>query len=185
MISRKFRESGGVLGDVVEAKQGLGTGQDAKFFRYFWEVSQEKIGLGYSNSTDAWERNKKWLPLNKGGSFRKWYGNREYVIAFDRENRDLLKDLGNHLPSEHLYCKPFVSWSDITSANNSFRKFDSGFLFSNTGHCAFPKSAREESTLLSYCNNKFVNMMTKILNPTIHFHVGYFNLLPYPSLHLH
>jgi type II restriction/modification system DNA methylase subunit YeeA len=169
------------LGDVVEAKQGLGTGQDAKFFRYFWEVSQEKIGLGYSNSTDAWERNKKWLPLNKGGSFRKWYGNREYVIAFDRENRDLLKDLGNHLPSEHLYCKPFVSWSDITSANNSFRKFDSGFLFSNTGHCAFPKSAREESTLLSYCNNKFVNMMTKILNPTIHFHVGYFNLLPYPS----
>lgn len=163
---RSIFETEPSLGDIVEARQGLGTGQDAIFFRYFWEVSQEKIGLGYANPTDAWEAKRKWLPLNKGGSFRKWYGNREYVIAFDQENRNLLKELGNHLPSEHLYCKPFVSWSDITSANNSFRKFDRGFLFSNTGHCAFPKSARDESTLLSYCNNKFVNMMTKILNPS-------------------
>lgn len=183
-VSEKIRsifEAEPSVGDVIEAKQGLGTGQDAKFFHFFWEVSRAEVGLDFPNVRDAWSSNKKWLPLNKGGSFRKWYGNREYLIAFDKENRDILKELGNHLPSEHLYCKPFISWSDITSANNSFRKFEHGFLFSNTGHCAFPKNATEESILLSYCNNKFVNMMTKILNPTIHFHVGYFNLLPYPS----
>ncbi len=183
-VSEKVRdifEAEPSVGEVVEAKQGLGTGQDAKFFRFFWEISRKGMGLDFPSVTDAWTSNKKWLPLNKGGSFRKWYGNREYVIAFDKENRDVLKELGNHLPSEHLYCKPFISWSDITSAINSFRKFEYGFLFSNTGHCAFPKSSTEEFILLSYCNNKFVNMMTKILNPTIHFHVGYFNLLPYPS----
>jgi hypothetical protein len=183
-VSEKVRdifEAEPSVGEMVEAKQGLGTGQDAKFFRFFWEISRKGMGLDFPSVTDAWTSNKKWLPLNKGGAFRKWYGNREYVIAFDKENRDVLKELGNHLPSEHLYCKPFISWSDITSAINSFRKFEYGFLFSNTGHCAFPKSSAEESILLSYCNNKFVNMMTKILNPTIHFHVGYFNLLPYPS----
>ena len=165
----------------VEAKQGIGTGEDARFFRFFWEISQNDIGIGFSNAKDGWASNKKWFPLNKGGSFRKWYGNREYLIAFDKENRDILKELGNHLPSEHKYFKPFISWSDITSAINSFRIFEQGFLFSNTGHCAFPKNNNQEAVILSYCNNKFVNMMTKILNPTIHFHVGYFNLLPYPS----
>lgn len=183
-VSEKVRgifESEPSLGSLIEAKQGLGTGDDSRFFRFFWEVSKDKIGFNFATANDGWDRNKKWFPLNKGGSFRKWYGNNEYLIAFDKENRDFLKELGNHLPSEHKYFQPFITWSDITSATNSFRKFDQGFLFSNTGHCAFPTSQEQEAILLSYCNNKFVNMMAKILNPTIHFHVGYFNLLPYPK----
>ena len=183
-VSKKVRdifETEPSLGDIAEAKQGLGTGQDAVFFRFFWEICQVKMGFDFTSSIDIWNGEKKWIPLNKGGSFRKWYGNKEYLIAFNKENRDILKKLGNNLPSEHKYLKPFISWSDITSANNSFRKFEHGFLFSNTGHCVFPEGFDQESILLSYCNNKFVNMMTKILNPTIHFHVGYFNLLPYPS----
>jgi len=169
------------LGKLLEARQGLGTGEDAKFFRFFWEINHIKFGVGFSSAQNGWKANKKWFPLNKGGSFRKWYGNQEYVIAFDKNNRDVLKELGNHLPSEHKYFNSFISWSDITAATNSFRAFDKGFIFSNTGHCAFPKNMDERAVLLCYCNNKFVDMMTKILNPTIHFHVGYFNLLPYPT----
>ena len=169
------------LGNILEAKQGLGTGQDSRFFRLYWEINFSKLGLNLDSAQEGWENNKKWYPLNKGGSYRKWYGNQEYVIAFDKNNRDLLKTLGNHLPSENKYFKPFISWSDITSANNSFRKYSNGFLFSNTGHCAFPTDNKIEKIVLCYCNNKFVNMMTKILNPTLHFHVGYFNLLPFPS----
>lgn len=168
------------LGVSVEAKQGLGTGNDSRFFRFFWEVSKNDTGFGITSSEQAWSSQKKWFPLNKGGSFRKWYGNREYLIAYDKRTRDILKELGNHLPSEKKYFSPFISWSDITSAITSFRKFEQGFLFSNTGHCVFPRDQFQEAVLLAYCNNKFVNMMIKILNPTIHFHVGYFKLLPYP-----
>ncbi|MDD3813567.1 MAG: BREX-1 system adenine-specific DNA-methyltransferase PglX [Desulfocapsaceae bacterium] len=166
----------------VVARQGLGTGADAKYFRFFWEISSSKMAVDFTSAQEVWNaRNLRWIPLNKGGSFRKWSGNREYVIGFDKKSRDELKELGNHLPSEDRYFKPFVTWSDITSATNSFRVFKKGYLFSNTGHCAFPKSEKEKWILLAYCNNRFVNKMTKILNPTIHFHVGYFNLLPNPS----
>lgn len=165
-----------------EARQGLGTGADAEYFRYFWEVDFAKIAFKFSSAEELWASpNLKWVPLNKGGSFRKWSGNREYVISYDRKSRDKLKNIGNHLPSEEKYFKPTVSWSDITSNTNSFRFYDKGFLFSNTGHCIFSDSPEQRKLVLAYCNNIFVDRMTKILNPTIHFHVGYFNLLPNPT----
>ena len=170
------------ISERVTSKQGLGTGEDAKFFRYHWEVSNERSSFGSNSAKDVWkDPTKRWVPLNKGGSTRKWYGNQEFLISFNQSDRDLLKTLGNHLPSENLYFKPTVSWSDITSATNSFRIYPAGFIFSNTGHSAFPTSEEDAHVLLSYCNNRFVDRMTKILNPTIHFHVGYFNLLPDPS----
>ena len=89
--------------------------------------------------------------------------------------------MGNHLPSEQKYLLPSISWSDVTSATNSFRYYPKGFLFDATGHSVFPAAEEERSIIACYCNNKFVNAMTKILNPTMHFHVGYFNILPYPS----
>lgn len=168
------------LGDVIDAKQGIGSGDDDYFFRFFWEPNWRNVGLNYESAELGWNDGKRYFPLNKGGSFRKWDGNKEYVISFDKNSRDMLKKMGNHLPSEDRYFKPFISWSDITTETNSFRYYERGFLFSNTGHCAFPVSEMQRNILLAYLNNKFVNMMTKILNPTIHFHVGYFNLLPYP-----
>lgn len=79
-------------------------------------------------SKDGYEI-KRWFPLNKGGSYRKWYGNQEYVIRFDEETRDVLKTIGNKLPSENMYFKEMVSWSDITGDKNSFRFYESGFYF--------------------------------------------------------
>lgn len=170
------------ISEHIDARQGVGTGEDAKFFRYFWEISYLKMAIGFSSAQEVWENHiYKWVPLNKGGSFRKWSGNREYVISFDKKSRNVLKEVGNHLPSEDRYFKPFISWSDITAATNSFRFYDKGYLFSNTGHCAFSDDDIKLRLILAYCNNRFVDRMTKILNPTIHFHVGYFNLLPNPS----
>lgn len=168
------------LGKKVKARQGLASGDNARFLRYLWEVSQDLVGVGCSAIEECREAKKKWYPINKGGPFRKWFGNFEYLIAFDSKNRDALKSMGNHLPSEHLYFRSSVSWSDITTAVNSFRYYPEGFLFDATGHSAFT-NRRTSNVLLCYCNSKLVNVLSKILNPTIHFHVGYFNLLPYPS----
>ena len=69
----------------------------------------------------------------------------------------------------------------MTTSLNSFRYYPKGFLFDATGHSAFPKSVIDRNIILGYCNSLFVNELTKILNPTMHFHVGYFNLLPFPK----
>lgn len=169
------------LGDLVEAKQGLATGDNNRFYRFLWEVSAKNVGYGYADFAVAREDGKKWFPINKGGSFRKWYGNIELLISYDEDSRNILKTMGNHLPSERKYLTPSISWSDVTSSTNSFRYFPRGFLFDATGHSAFPGSEDEYALIACYCNSKFVNEMTKILNPTMHFHVGYFNILPYPS----
>lgn len=171
------------IGTKIEAKQGLGTGQDNLFFRLFWEINFDKIAFNYTNIKKVWDDKKDYIPLNKGGSTRKWYGNRDYVIKYNITNRNMLKTIGNHLPSENKYLLESISWSDITSPNtmNTFRWYNIGFIFSNTGHCAFPQNILIRNLILAYVNNKFVNNMTKILNPTQHFHIGYFNELPYPS----
>ncbi|MBC8458142.1 MAG: BREX-1 system adenine-specific DNA-methyltransferase PglX, partial [Deltaproteobacteria bacterium] len=162
------------LGKEIEAKQGLATGDNDRFLRYCWEVSYAKVSFSCLDIEECRNDGKKWFPINKGGSFRKWYGNIEFLISFDKTNRAILKTMGNHLPSENKYLLPSISWSDVTSATNSFRYFPAGFLFDATGHSAFPTTEKEKSILTCYCNNKFVNAMTKILNPTMHFHVGYF-----------
>jgi type II restriction/modification system DNA methylase subunit YeeA len=170
------------IGDHVDAKQGLGTGQDSVYFRYFWEISFTKMALGFSSANHLWaDDEKKWVPLNKGGAYRKWHGNQSFVIAFDKNSRDSLKLIGNQLPSEDRYFNPQLSWSDVTSGKSAFRFYEEGFLFSNTGHCAFPENSDERNALLSYCNNSFVEKIIQILNPTMHFHVGYFKSLPYPK----
>lgn len=169
------------LGSKIEARQGLATGNNDRFLRLFWEVAFTKVGLYFQSATDGRRQDRKWFPINKGGPFRKWYGNGEYVVAFDIENRNILKTMGNHLPSEQLYFNPSVSWSDVTSAVNSFRYFPEGFLFDATGHSAFPNNELDRNLVLCYCNNKFINDITKVLNPTMHFHVGYFNILPFPT----
>lgn len=169
------------LGDYFDVRQGLATGDNNRFYRFWHEIAFNKVGINYSDFEIARSNNKVWFPINKGGSFRKWYGNIEYLIKFDKESRDILKNIGNKLPSEHLYLKPSISWSDVTSKINSFRYYPEGLLFDATGHSCFFKNNEEKNFLLSYTNNKFVNVLTKILNPTLHFHVGYFRILPYPQ----
>jgi hypothetical protein len=169
------------IGNYFKAKQGLATGKNSLYYRIWSEVDYKKLGIGFTEFSTARNKGKTWFPINKGGSYRKWYGNLEYVIVFDQKSRDMLKTLGNHLPSEDRYLSPSISWSDVTSKNNSFRFIPAGCLFDATGHSCFFNNDTERNTLLAYLNNKFVNIVSKILNPTLHFHVGYFNLLPHPQ----
>lgn len=168
------------IGELVEGKQGLGTANDELFLRYFWEVDYSKFGENYSSSKEVWLDRKKWIPFNKGGGYRKWYGNQEYVIAFDQENRNILKTVGNKLPSENYYFRRAISWSDVNTSTCSFRYYQEGFLFSHTGLCLFPEED-EFNILLAYLNTPFVDEISKVLNPTIHFPVGYLKQLPYPQ----
>ncbi|MDD3052545.1 MAG: BREX-1 system adenine-specific DNA-methyltransferase PglX [Candidatus Cloacimonetes bacterium] len=166
------------LGSIVPTRVGLMTSDNEKFIRLFWEVSLDNICFNALNEIEVFKSKKKWVPHNKGGNFRKWFGNQDYLLSYDKKSRDLLKKIGNHLPSEKLYFKPTVSWSEIASSSTAFRYYPNGFTFNIKGMCAFPDLKCSIEQLLVLGNCKFTNYIIRMINPTISFGAGNFNSLP-------
>lgn len=171
-----------VFENCVDAKVGLQTGDNKKFLRYWFEVDRNEIRFDCETVDDTF--NFKWYPYNKGGSYRKWYGNREYVVNWEDngiELRNFKNDKGklkSRPQNTSYYFKESISWSDISTTNSSFRYYEKGFIFDTTGHSAFPNEKVTALKMLAVLNNKVFNDLTKMINPTIHFNTGYFNKLP-------
>nr|QNO49709.1 hypothetical protein BFOKDAJI_00010 [Methanosarcinales archaeon ANME-2c ERB4]QNO49737.1 hypothetical protein BFOKDAJI_00039 [Methanosarcinales archaeon ANME-2c ERB4] len=177
------------LGTKVDARVGLMTSDNDRFLRFCWEVPLSSICYDASTSEQAENSEKRWFPHNKGGSFRKWAGNQEYLVDWENNGRRIKQTVIKKYPylngnpnfvvhDDGYYFKPAVSWSEITSGNNAFRHYPNGFTFNVKGMCVFPSSECSIEQLLVFCNSKFVNFATKILNPTTSFGVGNFNSLP-------
>ena len=172
---REIFEKNQKLGDIGEAKVGLQTGDNNKFLRLWNEVNYNKIGYNMSNSQEALESKKKWFPYNKGGEFRKWYGNQEYLVNWENDGYEIKNFKNAVVRNPSYYFKESISWTDITSSGNSFRYYPKGLIFDVVGMSFFSKN---NDNLLAILNNKFISSITKILNPTLHFPIGDFIKLP-------
>lgn len=169
------------LGEDGEARQGMATGDNNRFLRLWPEVGYEKIMLNASSNENAINSGYKWFPHNKGGTV-KWYGDNDYVIAFDEENYNLLLSMGNHLPSRHLYFKQCLSWSVIASTAPTFRYIPDGYTFNMCGMSYFRKSSEDLFISLGYVNSKLFRNLVPIINPTINLSNGDFARIPNCSL---
>ena len=174
------------LGEIIDARQGLATSDHNRFYRFWWEIERESRLTTPISRDAALNINKKWVPLNKGGNFRKWYGNMEYVINWENEGYEVIQYAAQlygsptrTIKSISEYFKESVSWSDITTSKIGFRHYPSGFIFDTTGHSAFPNEDCQYGYLLAYCNSKLIDKLLFILNPTLHFNVGNFKSLPF------
>jgi hypothetical protein len=167
------------LSDVCKPTQGLATADNDRFLRIWSEVATNQIGLGLKNRVEAQMSKKKWFPYNKGGEFRKWYGNQIYLLNWENDGKEIFDcQPKSVIRNPSYYFQESVSWSDITSSLNAFRYYPKGFIFDSTGHSAFCNDKISQEQLLSACNNKLFQQLIKILNPTMHFHIGYFSKLP-------
>jgi hypothetical protein len=177
------------LGKCVNARVGLMTSDNERFLRLWWEVCASNACYSASTSLEAQESQRKWFPHNKGGAFRKWAGNKEYLVDWGN-NGERIKALvvekypylnGNPnfvVHDDGYYFSPFVSWSEITSAVTSFRVYPAGFTSNIKGMMAFPSPSCSTEQMLALCNSAFVAYVTKILNPSVSFGVGDFNSIP-------
>lgn len=178
------------ISQAAVAKEGLSTADNARFLRLWYEVSWDRIGLAMSSRSQAQASGKKWFPCNKGGQFRKWYGNHEYVINWQNDGsqlRSFCDDRGKSrsvIRNPHHYFLPSLSWGMITSAANAFRYYPAGWINDHAAGCAFPITEQAAMPLLCYLNSHFVNRLTKTINPTINFPPGTFNKLPMPRAFL-
>ena len=126
------------LSVYVDGRVGLMTSDNHRFLRFFWEVENKAICFNADSDLRSIESGKDWFPHNKGGCFRKWAGNYEYVVDwFNRGQRIKETVIGKYpylkgnpnfvVHDDGFYFKPCVSWSEITSSSLAFRYFPSGF----------------------------------------------------------
>ena len=169
-----------VFSDMVDARQGMATGNNERFIRYWHEIEFTNIEFSSLSIDWAFNSGKRFFPYNKGGAFRKWYGNQNYVIKFSERDYQILKSMGNHCPSEQFYFSPSVSWSRIGVGNTSFRFYPKGFLFDQSGHSIFQNKSEDVRLLLAFLNTSSYESLVKIINPTINLEVGNIGRLPFP-----
>lgn len=167
------------LDEIGKPRQGLATGDNERFTRLWWEPGIGEVRFSSETEEEAFKSGGKWFPYNKGGSYRKWYGNNDWLIAFDRPSSEILATLGNHLPSRHLYFKPMLTWSKVSSGVIAFRFRPKGSLFDVAGTSIFG----EEETigyLQGACNSSVIMRVASMLSPTLNFEVG--QIATYPII---
>ena len=160
------------LGDIASPRQGSATGDNDRFMRFHWEVSATNIDFCSLSIEDAHRRHKKWFPYDKGGPYRKWHGNNDYVLAFDKASYDALLDMGNHLPSRKYYFQAGVTWSALSSGPISTRHTESGHLFDAKGSKCFFRNSALEPYIMALLNSSTCSVILKILAPTLDYSAG-------------
>ncbi|KKE80056.1 BREX-1 system adenine-specific DNA-methyltransferase PglX [Bacilli bacterium] len=170
-VRKIFRESMSI-DDVAEPKQGLATGKNERFLRWWFEPSSEKI---YKNNINKY----KWVPVSKGGAFRKWYGNRNFVVDWEDNGKELKKFTGSVIRNPTYYFREGLTWSTVTSGNVSFRYHPDDSIFETKGSVLFPKDNKQLKILFGYLNSNLVNYFLKSISPTLDYHEGPMGRLPY------
>lgn len=133
-------DEGTPLGEVVDAKQGLATADNNRFLRYWYEVDFNRIKFDAQSTEDAKNSGKKWFPYNKGGAYRKWYGNYDYVVNWENDGDEIkhFTDVRGKLRSRpqntDYYFKEAVTWPLITSGDFSMRFRDHGSIHDEVRH---------------------------------------------------
>ena len=171
------------LNTIAQPRQGLATADNNRFLRLWFECEQNKINYQADTIQDSIISGKKWFPHNKGGEFRKWYGNNEYLINWANDGYEV-----RHFCDEYGKIKSVVrnpnyyfhengTWSAISSGNISVRYSPKGFIFSNAGMAIFSKDLLKY--IIAFMNTKLVNdLLLKTINQTLNFNAGDISRIP-------
>lgn len=175
------------LKDVAKPRQGMATSNNKRFVRYWYEVPFQSIGFGCKDNNQALQSGYKWFPYNKGGPYRKWYGNNTMVVNWKRDGEELKKLAsslyGNYsrtIKNIKYYFKEAVTYTFI-SEDLGTRYSPPGFIFDVAGSSIFAPG-EELYILLAFLCSKPSQMFLKLLNPTFNIQVGDMKNLPFPHI---
>lgn len=171
------------LDEYADPRVGMFTTDNDRFLREWWEPNKTNIGFDYKEKSTAYKSDTKWFPYNKGGGYRRWYGNIDLVVFWqhggEKIKQTVLKKYpylkGNYdfvLKTDNPYYHPGITWSGLTTGSNSFRLCGNGFLFdTNKGAMIFEKKLDLEY-LLGFLNTKVAQTAINLLNSTISLQIG-------------
>lgn len=163
------------LGERYTFREGIHTSDNARFLRLWYEVNVNTIVYTASCYEDI-DANGKYVPYNKGGAYRKWYGNNDYVIPFNEQSREEMSKLKGHVrPSQNLYFKKGGTWSSVSQSGFGVRFFPDGFLFDAGGQVVVGKRVE---LCIAFLNSSLFKLIAEATMPTINYKCGIITNLP-------
>lgn len=177
------------ISDVAYVGIGMRTGDNAKFLRRWFEVSNADSEYTNANSEQTFQ-GIKWIPYNKGGNFKKWFGNNEYVVNWENNGQQIKDatratypylgdDLGWKISNEKYYFHEGVTWTGVTSGIFNARYYPDGFIFDSGANGLFTSTREALFTILGLLNTTVGNYFINILNPTINSGPGTVKNIPF------
>ncbi|CDC28972.1 uncharacterized protein BN668_00733 [Firmicutes bacterium CAG:466] len=180
-IINAFMES--KMMDNGDLAQGLITGDTNRFTRQWFEVSNTMLCVNAATREAAQSSGCKWFPYNKGGDYRKWYGNNDFVVDWENDGYNIKNffDSNGKLRSRpqgsNYYFKEIITWTKISSSKTAFRLKPAGHISSEAGMTiSVPQSKRYK--LLGFCNSVVASYILGILSPTLNYELGDVGKLP-------
>lgn len=158
---------------IADPRKGLDTGDNESFLRRWYEIDTINASLNGEVFTLT-----RWFPCQKGGSYRKWYGNHEILIDWQNNGERLKKHPKSTVRNEKYYFREGITWSTLTSSNFAVRYSPKGFIFESKGAICFPINQLHLTPLLSFGNSIVANYLLSLICPTLDYHEGYVAKLP-------
>ena len=176
------------LGDVCQPRQGMATTNNDLFLRLWYEVSMKKVGFFCEDEDDSLKSGMKWFPYNKGGGYRKWYGNFEYFVNYENKGKTICDYIDNtpgarvgsngRVINRQYFFHKSITWSDICGTSFAARACPTGFVFDVKGSSAFV-SEQLYYHILAFLNSNVCTALLNTLNPTVTTQVGDLKQLPF------
>lgn len=189
-LSDKFFEvfsSNKTLSDAGVARQGLATSDNNKFVRYWHEVDLKKINYNCHSCAETVNIRFKWFPYIKGGTFRRWYPNKEFVVNYTNNGIDIKTSVMKKYPylktpdfvvkNTNTYFKKGITWSDVATGDFSARYVDNGYIYADAGPMFFPNE--DIFYLLAYMNSKVFQGCCNLICQGLHYSTGQIPKIPF------
>ena len=176
-VTKAF-EKGVLLGDVSYPRKGNSTSDNDRFLRLWWEVEKSHLNIGAKEIVLSETFVKRWYPYNKGGSYRKWYGNNEYVVDWKNDAAEMRAIPSAVIANYQFFMNPGMTWSTISGGSIGVRRFENGFIFDNKGECLFADKYEELDYYAAFLNSNTAMKFLSFLSPTLDFNCGYIAKLP-------
>ncbi len=165
------------MGEIATTRQGLATGDNNKFLRLWFENNITETCFTATDGINAFASGKKWFPCNKGGTYRKWYGNNIYTINWLQDGKAVKKYEGSVIRNSSYYFRQAGTWSTLSN-EFSMRYCPKGFLFESKGSGCFANDDSNLPYIIGFLNSKPVKSILLILSPTLDYHEGPLSRVP-------
>jgi type II restriction/modification system DNA methylase subunit YeeA len=180
-LSKEFLQAfkaGTPIQEYAVPRQGFATGENELFLRNWYEVSTGRTNFTASDPVDAAQSDARWFPCNKGGEFRKWYGNNVIVANWENDGAEMRQHPGSVIRNPNYYFKEGITWSTVTSGSLSMRYSTQGSVFETKGSVCFPLEGREPFFPLALMNTRVVEKALLAVSPTLDYHEGPIGKVP-------
>ena len=172
-----------MIKDFSIVTNGLFTCDNKRFLRLWYEIKNNNIFFNCDSQRKCLDSLKKWYPYNKGGDFRRWYGNQAFIVNFKNFGKEISEyrirnNQSASFPGQDYYFKKSISWSLISSSNFGVRSYPDGFVFDIAGSSLFPLEEKYYNYILAFLASKIATYCLETTNPTLNFQAGNIKNLP-------